>query len=239
MKKKRLDQILQERGIVKNKQEAFVWVTEGKVYVEGQKAVSPAQMIPSEKDIEVRHKNNYVGRGAYKLEEALEKFAIEVHGKTVADIGSATGGFVEVLLRRGAKKVYAIDTAWGKLALKLRRDPRVVVMEKTDVRAIPKLPESIDFVTIDVSLIPLEEILPHTRRFLKKGGEAITLFKPQYQTRDPSLLKKGIVKDDGSRENLLAQFRTWAREHDWNIQGEIRSPIQGTKGNSEYLLWLR
>lgn len=238
MKKKRLDQILQEYGIIKNKQEAFVLVTEGKVFVDGQKAISPAQMVSPERDVEVRHENNYVGRGAYKLEAALQKFDIDVRGKTIADIGSATGGFVEVLLRRGAKKVYAIDTARGKLALKLRRDPRVVVMEKTDVRALQELPERADFVTIDVSLIPLEEILPHTRRFLKKGGEVVALFKPQYQTRDLSLLKKGIVKDERSRENLLAEFRMWAREHNWDIMGEIRSPIQGAQGNSEYLLWL-
>lgn len=238
MNKKRLDQILQERGVVKNKQEAFVLVTEGKVYVGGQKAISPAQLVSLGRNVEVRDENSYVGRGAYKLEAALQKFAIDVRGKTIADIGSATGGFVEVLLRRGAKKVYAIDTAWGKLALKLRRDPRVVVMEKTDVRALPKLPNYADIVTIDVSLIPFEEILPHTRRFLKKGGEVVALFKPQYQTRDPSLLKKGIVKDERSRENLLAEFRIWAREHNWDIMGEICSPIRGTKGNSEYLLWL-
>lgn len=239
MKKKRLDVVLEECGSIRNKKEAFILVTEGDVFVDGQKAISPAQLVQSDANVEIRTRDGYVGRGAYKLEAALEKFAIEVRGKTVADIGSATGGFVEVLLRRGAKKVYAIDTARGKLALKLREDLRVVAMEKTDVRDVAQLPDLVDFVTIDVSLIPLEQILPHARRFLKKNGEVVALFKPQYQTRDSSVLKKGIVKDDISRENLLAEFRIWTREHNWNILGEICSPIQGTKGNREYLVWLR
>lgn len=238
MGKKRLDEILVEKELVKNKQGAFIVVTEGRVFVNGQKAVSPAQPVGVDAKIEIRGEKKFVGRGAIKLAAALEKFRIEVGGKICADIGAATGGFTEILLRQGAKKVYAIDTARGKLALKLRNDFRVVVMEETDIRHLGTLPDSVDLITIDVSLLPLEQILPHAARFLKAGGEVVALFKPQYQTRDQKILQRGIVKDKNARERLLENFRQWAEKHGWEILGETESPIKGSEGNAEYLLHL-
>ncbi len=225
-------------------------VTEGRVFVEGQKAVSPAQPVFLKTQIEIRGPQEFVGRGAYKLEAALEKFHIDVKNKVCADIGAATGGFTQVLLKYGALKVYAIDTAKGKMAPKLREDQRVVVMEEADVRDI-ELPEPINLVTIDVSLIPLQEILPAVRRFLSRtfsdekvrglseDGSVVALFKPQYQTRDPKSLRHGIIKDIKVREGLLENFLQWAEERAWKIEGTMESPIRGSEGNTEYLVYFK
>ncbi len=241
MKKKRLDEILIEKRWAKDKNEAFIVVTEGRVFVEGQKAVSPAQPVNPEAKIEVKGERKYVGRGAYKLEAALEKFHLDVRGKVCADIGAAIGGFTEVLLKHGAAKVYAIDTAKGKLALKLRKDPRVIVMEDTDVRDLILLPDPIACATIDVSLIPLEQILSQLKsgRFLAERGEIVALFKPQYQTQNPKFLRHGVIKDAAARERLLEDFLQWAEERGWKIMGQMESPIRGSEGNLEYLLYLK
>ncbi|QQG45118.1 MAG: TlyA family RNA methyltransferase [Candidatus Sungiibacteriota bacterium] len=238
MSKRRLDEAIIRLGLSKDKQEAFITVTEGRVLVDGQKAVSPAQLVSPQAKIEIREEPLYVGRGAYKLEAALKKFGINVKDKICADIGAATGGFTQVLLLYGAKRVYAIDTARGKIALKIRREPHVVVMESVDARDIKKLPESVDIVTMDVSLIPLRELLPHTRRFLKPKGEVIALFKPQYETRDPKILRHGVVQDDVARGKLLQDFIDWTEKSGWRIMDQMESPIKGDKGNIEYMLWL-
>lgn len=239
MKKKRLDDILIERGLVARKKDAFVVVTEGRVLVERQKAISPAQIVAGDAHIEIRGGDAYVGRGAYKLERAFEKFDIDVRGEICADIGSATGGFTEILLKHGAAKVYAIDTARGKLAFKLREDPRVVVMEGVDARKIESLPDRIDCAVIDVSLISLRAIVPSVRKFLKDDAAIVALFKPQYETRDQSLLRKGIVTDDAAREALLNNFLEWAEKNNWQAVHRIESPIRGDKGNKEYLIYFR
>lgn len=239
MKKQRLDEYLIEHTFVSDKNEAFIIVTEGRVFVEGQKAVSPSQMVLPSSQIKVKELMPYVGRGAYKLEGALDAFKVDVEGLVCIDIGAATGGFTQILLQRGAKKVYAVDTAKGKLALKLREDPRVVVMEETDIRHLEKLPELVDIATIDISLISLREILSSALRLLKPDGLVVALFKPQYETRDPAMLRHGIVKDDASREQLLDDFTAWLSDHGWKIESKIESPIRGSKGNVEYLFTLR
>ena len=239
MKTKRLDDIILEKGWVKDKKEAFVVVTEGRVFLDGQKAISPAQLISPRVSVELRAGREYVGRGAYKLEAAMRHFQIDASGKICADIGAATGGFTEVLLRRGAKKVYAIDTAKGKLALKLREDPRVSVMEETDVRRLEHLPEVAELVTIDISLISLKEILPSAKRLMASHGEVVALFKPQYETHDQAMLHHGIIKTDEIRKQLLDDFSNWLHENAWNIKEQIESPIRGSKGNTEYLFYLR
>lgn len=239
MKKRRLDEMLIERKQAKGKREAFIVVTEGRVTIDGQKAVSPAQIASSDAVIEVSAADKYVGRGAEKLEAAMEKFGVLAEEKICADIGAATGGFTEVLLRRGAKKVYAIDTARGKLALKIRDDPRVVVMERADARDLKKLPDLIDLAVIDVSLISLRGILPSIGRLLTPNGAVVALFKPQYETRDPRILHHGIITEAESREKLLADFTDWLAEHKWSIIGRMQSPVTGAKGNVEYLFYLK
>ena len=143
-----------------------------------------------------------------------------------------------MLLRRGAAKVYAIDTCHGKLAIKIREDMRVVVMERVDVRDIKNLPEAVNLVTIDVSLIPLEHILPAVRGLLAPKGFVIALLKPQYETRDQTILRHGIVRDDVARERILKNFLAWAEENGWKVVNHMESPIRGGKGNIEYLLEL-
>ena len=238
MKKQRLDGYLIEHSFARNKDEAFVIVTEGRVFVEGQKAITPAQMVAPSAKIEVRVPMRYVGRGAFKLEGALAAFGVDVAGLVCIDIGAATGGFTQVLLERGAAKVYAIDTAKGKLASKLRDDPRVVVMEETDIRHM-ELPERADIATIDISLITLRDILPHARRLLKPEGRVVALFKPQYETRDPRMLIHGIIKNDKERARLLSDFSAWLGENHWTIVRQMESPVQGSKGNVEYLFELK
>ncbi len=238
MKKQRLDEYLIKSGLASDKKAAFVIVTEGTVFINGQKAISPAQLITEKDKIEFRVGHKYVGRGALKLEAALKKFEINPSGKICADIGAATGGFTEILLLGGAKKVYAIDTAQGKLALKLREDPRVIVMEEADVRKLEKLPEQIDLSTIDLSLLPLENILPSVRKLLSPVGETVALFKPQYQTRDQTILRHGIIQTDEDRENLMQNFKKWAEQNSWKIKNTMESPIRGDKGNIEYLIHL-
>lgn len=238
MRQKRLDEILIQDGFVKDRQEAFILVTEGKVLVNEQKAVSPAQSVKKESKILVREEQKYVGRGAYKLEAAIKQFKIKAEGKVCADVGSATGGFTEILLKYGAQKVYAIDTARGKLALKLREDPRVKALESTDARKLEMLPEKAEVVTIDVSLLSLKNILISVKKFLAPYGKVIALFKPQYETRDRAILKKGVIKNEYARKKLLEDFIKWAGENEWEIVEWMQSPIKGDKGNIEYLLYL-
>ena len=238
-KKNRLDEVMMHQGFVSSKDEAFIMVTEGRVFVGGQKAVSPSQPVVPEVKIELRGEDQrYVGRAAHKLKGAMDRFDILAKGKVCADIGAATGGFTEILLEYGAKKVYAIDTARGKLAVKLREDPRVVVMERTDVRDLQKLPEPVFLITIDVSLISLRDILQHAKRFLEPKGTIVTLFKPQYEAKKPSLLRHGIVKDEKTREKLLHAFMKWARDEKLTIMDWMESPIRGSEGNVEYLLYI-
>ena len=239
MKKKRLDDILISQNLASDKNDAFIVVTEGRVFVDGQKAVSPSQLVPAGADIAVCKNDGYVGRGALKLEGAIKDFGLQPQGKICADIGAATGGFTEVLLKYGAKKVYAIDTAKGKLAEKIRKDERVAVMEDTNILYLNALPERVDLATIDVSFTSLRLVLPALEKFLIKGGEVVALFKPQYETLDHDMLKHGIVRDDVAREGLLLDFKRWLENTDWTLDGSIKSPIRGSKGNTEYLLYLR
>ena len=237
-KKKRLDEILIEKGFAKDTHAAFVLVTGGRVLVDGHRAVSPAEIITQRARIDMPQENGYVGRAAHKLAAALDAFAVDPAGKICADIGAATGGFSEVLLRRGAAQVYAIDTARGKLAYKIRQEPRVVVMEQTDVRDLKNLPDQIALAVIDVSLVPLASILGAVRRLIRPDAAVVALFKPQYETRDAAVLRHGVIRDPAEREKLLADFGEWARTHDWVIQGQVESPIRGNKGNAEYLFFL-
>src|SRR3989344_2582935 len=239
MKKKRLDDILIERGVVEDREGAFVIVTEGRVLVSGQKAVSGAQVIREETDVQIKAIKPYVGRGAYKLEAALSQFEISAQDRVCLDIGAATGGFTEVLLNRGAKKVYAVDTAKGKIALKLREDSRVAVMDATDIRSLKELPDPIELVTIDVSLIPLQEILPHVKRFLAPAGDVVALLKPQYETRDLRMLRHGVIKNMRDRKRIVEGFLRFARDDGWSIRDYIESPIRGSEGNIEYLLHIQ
>lgn len=237
MKRTRLDEVLVAKEMIANVADAFVIVTEGRVFVNGQKAVSPAQMV-SERDSVILHGGReFVGRGAYKLAGALDAFGIDVVGFVCADVGAATGGFTQVLLKRGAKKVYAIDTARGKLDPKIRNEARVIVMEGTNSLSLRTLPEPIDLISIDVSLTSLKVVLPGLRSWLSERGSVVALLKPQYEA-DPKDLRHGIVRDDATRAKIVLDFRTWLGNNGWKEGGMVESSIQGSEGNIEYLFHL-
>lgn len=239
MKKKRLDEILVEKNLAATKEDALKLILGGEIFVRGQKAVSPAQMVDSDEEILMREKARYVGRGGEKLAHAIKEFGIEPAGTICLDIGSATGGFVDVLLQHGAKKVYAVDTAKGKLDLKLREDPRVVVMEGVNILGLPALPEPVDLITIDVSLISLRHVFPRLSKFLRADWEVVALFKPQYEVSDKRFLKHGILEDDAMREKTLNDFIAWLPENGWELLNKSTSPIKGSEGNVEYLLFIK
>ena len=205
----------------------------------GQKAVSPAQMVGEDDEVEVRGGKEFVGRGAYKLEAAIEKFGVDVRGKICVDIGAATGGFTEVLLKHGAAKVYAIDVGRGKLDLKLREDPRVIVMEETNALTISRPADPIDLATVDVSFTSLRDVLAAVRTWLYPAGRVVALFKPHYELRDKSKLVHGVIRDDRVRAEILDEFRAWLEEKGWEELGFMESPIRGSEGNVEYLFYLQ
>ncbi len=235
-KKKRLDEILIERGIAENKIKAEKMIIAGEITASGHQAIAPSQMFAEDSEVMLKACARFVGRGGEKLSYAVKTFRNDIRRKICVDIGTATGGFVDVLLQNGAKKVYAIDTAKGKLDLKLREDSRVIVMEGTNILYLKKLPELADIISIDVSLTSLRLVFPILQQFLKEGGEVIALFKPQYEIRNARVLHHGVVKDSGVGERALADFIEWLGTHNWKILGQTTSPIRGMKGNIEFLL---
>jgi 23S rRNA (cytidine1920-2'-O)/16S rRNA (cytidine1409-2'-O)-methyltransferase len=184
----------------------------------------------------------YVSRGGYKLAGALDAFGIDPAGWVCADVGACTGGFSDVLLQRGAARVYAIDVGQGQLDWKLRQDPRVMVMERTNARYVESLPEPIDLAVIDVSFISLRLILPAVRGWL--GGAAgradvVALVKPQFEAGPEAVGKGGIVRDPAVRRRVLDEVLGWAAGNGWFVAGLVRSSLVGAEGNVEYLTWLR
>lgn len=239
MKKKRLDVLLIEYGNASTKEEALKMIIAGDVLVQGQKAVSPAQMFESGVPIEVRGRPPFVGRGGEKLAHAVKEFHIDAAGKIALDVGAATGGFTDVLLQHGAKKVYALDTAKGKLDVKLREDPRVIIMEGTNIIGLKTLPDLADIISIDVSLTSLRNVFPQIKKFLRPGGDVLALFKPQYEIEDKRFLRHGIIEDSAARQQTLDDFLAWVAENNWHVLEYIPSPIKGSEGNTEYLLHVR
>lgn len=181
--------------------------------------------------------HSFVSRGGTKLQHALEQFNVSAAEKVVLDVGSSTGGFVDCLLRNGAKKVYSLDTAYGELAWKLRNDPRVVVMERTNVLFMKDLPEEVDLITIDVTFTSLLKILPIVKKYLKPAGKIIALLKPQYEDQPLALRHKGIIPE-GEIDNVITRVTENIKELGFSVEGKTESPIKGGRGNTEYLLYL-
>ena len=183
----------------------------------------------------------YVSRGGLKLEKAMQTWPILLEGKTCADIGSSTGGFTDCMLQNGAKKVYAVDVGTNQLAWKLRTDPRVVCLEKTNARTLTteQVPEALDFASIDVSFISLKLIFPALYPLLREGGEAACLIKPQFEAGREKVGKKGVVRDSAVHLEVLEHFLEHAKENHFAVLGITYSPIRGPEGNIEYLGYLR
>ena len=239
--KERLDKILVDRGLVKSRERAKALIMEGRVTVCGQKAAKPGTMVASAADIALREDDiPYVGRGGLKLEAALDFFAIDPAGKVVMDIGCSTGGFTDCLLKRNAAKVYAVDVGYGQFDWSLRHDPRVVLMEKTNIRYLGReaVPGVIDLAVIDVSFISLLKVLPKAMDFLGEDGEVLALIKPQFEVGKGMVGKGGVVRDEAQRTAAVEKVREGAEETGLRTIGVFESPIQGQKGNREYFIYL-
>lgn len=238
-KKKRLDMLLVERGLVETRTQGKLLVMAGEVRVDGATAVKASTMVGADSAIEVISPAPYVGRGGYKLAAALQTFAIDVTDKVCADVGACTGGFTDVLLQSGASRVYAIDVGYGQLDWKLRRDERVVILERTNARYLEQLPEPIGLATIDVSFISLKLVLPAVIKWLDTGGEIIALIKPQFEAGPEHVGKGGIVRSAAVHSQVLWDVLGWTAEHNLTPAGVVRSPITGSGGNVEFLAWLK
>lgn len=238
MTKRRLDLLLVERQLADSRQRAQALILAGEVRVNGQVVSKVGTPVPADAEITVRAPLKYVSRGGFKLEGALDAFGVDVSGKVCADLGASTGGFTDCLLQRGASRVYAVDVGYGQLAWKLRQDPRVVVMDRINVRVLDGLPEPVDLATIDTSFISLTLILPTAKRILKPDGEAIALIKPQFEAGRDQVGKGGIVRDPRVHRQVLESISQYAIEEKWQIRGLARSPIQGQDGNVEFFIWL-
>ncbi len=238
MAKRRLDTLLVERGLAESRERGQSLILAGKVKVDGQVAHKPGKRVPAGVEITLEEALPYVSRGGLKLEEALNRFQLDVSGLICADVGASTGGFTDCLLQHGAAKVYAIDVGYGQLAWGLRQDPRVVVLERTNIRFLESLPEPIDLATIDVSFISLELVLPPALNFLKPEGQIIALVKPQFEAGREQVGKGGVVRDPEVHRQVLHKVAKVAQDLGLRIVGLIPSPLKGPAGNVEFLVHL-
>ena len=241
MKKLRLDQLVFERGFTESRERAKTTVMSGLVYVNGQRMDKPGTAVDPDAAIEVRGEAiPFVSRGGFKLDKALKVFAFDPAGKTGIGCGASTGGFTDVLLQHGAAKVYAVDVGYGQLAWKLRTDPRVVNLERTNLRFITaeQIPEPLDFAVMDISFISIRLVLPALIPLLKPGADLICLIKPQFESRREEVGKKGVIRDEGVHRRVVGEILAFAREIGLTVLGLDYSPIKGPEGNIEYICHL-
>lgn len=239
--KKRLDVLLTEQGLADTRSKAQAIIMSGEVYVDGQKADKPGVSYEETVSIEVRGATcPYVSRGGLKLEKALRDFGVDPTGYVCSDSGASTGGFTDCLLQKGAKKVFAIDVGYGQLAWKIRNDPRVVCMERTNIRYVTPedIKEPLDLSVVDVSFISLKIVLPAIRELLKPTGQALCLIKPQFEAGREAVGKKGVVRDPAVHRQVLEGFLKLAAELKFTVLGLTFSPVKGPEGNIEFLAHL-
>lgn len=240
--KTRLDVLLVERGLQESRQKAQATIMSGLVFVDGQRVDKAGTAVSPEASVEIRgHTLRYVSRGGLKLEKAMTTFGLTLEGKICADIGASTGGFTDCMLQNGAQKVYAVDVGYGQLDWKLRTDPRVVCMERTNARYLTReqIPDPLDFASIDVSFISLKLIFPALFQLLKEDGHIACLIKPQFEAGREKVGKKGVVRDPAVHLEVLENFMVHAKESNFTVIGVTYSPIRGPEGNIEYLGYLK
>jgi len=238
MPKSRLDQLLVQLELCESREQARRLIMSGSVLVGGEPATKPGHKYPENVEVRVKEKLRFVSRGGYKLEAALDHFGINPTGWICADLGASTGGFTDVLLQRGAARIYAVDVGYGQFHWKLRQDQRVVVMERTNARYLHQLPDLVQLVTIDASFISLRLLLGPAYRLLAPNGQIVALLKPQFEAGKGQVGKGGVVRNIKVHRQVLEDIVTWCELHDMSPQGLIPSPILGPKGNQEFLLWL-
>ena len=242
IEKKRLDCLLFDRNLAESREKAKAMIMSGIVYVDNQKSDKPGTAIPVTAQIEVRGSvMPYVSRGGLKLEKAMREFPIDLKDRVAMDIGASTGGFTDCMLQNGARRVYAIDVGYGQLAWKLRTDPRVVNLERTNVRYLTKeqVPDPIDFFSVDVSFISLRLVLPVAREFMAEHATAVCLIKPQFEAGRGKVGKKGVVRDRAVHIEVIEKICNFVLEHGFSILGLTYSPVKGPEGNIEYLIYLQ
>jgi 23S rRNA (cytidine1920-2'-O)/16S rRNA (cytidine1409-2'-O)-methyltransferase len=243
MAKERVDKLLLDRGLVESRAKAQALIMAGLVYIGTQRIDKPGQTIATDVELIIKGQDHpWVSRGGLKLAHGLDHFAIDPAGMTGADIGASTGGFTDVLLTKGAAKVYAVDVGHGQLAWKLRTDPRVVVLEKTNARNLDnaQIPEPLDIVVCDASFIGLQVVLPAALGLTKPEAWAIALIKPQFEVGPGQVGKGGVVRDSALHQAVIDRITAWfAGLPGWSVIGVTDSPILGPEGNREFLIAAR
>lgn len=237
--KLRLDRLLVDRGLVESRERGQAMILAGQVLVSDRKVVKAGALVAEDAEIRLLGESMpYVSRGGVKLEAALRRFKIDVTGRTALDVGASTGGFTDCLLRHGAKKVYAVDVGYGQMAWKLRQDPRVAVIERTNIRTLDPMliPEPVDIAAIDVSFISLEKVIPHVMKLLSHSGGIVALIKPQFEVGKGQVGKGGIVRDETSRRAAVERIIEFVRRQGLDVKGVMQSPITGQGGNVEFLI---
>ena len=241
--KQRIDYILKELELVESRNQALALIISGKVFVDSEKVIKPGKIVRCNKTIELKKdKNHWVSRGGIKLSHALKKFDINVRKKISLDIGCSTGGFTDVLVKMGIKKVYAVDVGYGQLDWRLRNCEKVVLFERTNARELDTniIPELLDLVVCDVSFISLKKVLLPVKKLLNRKFEILCLIKPQFEAKKNEVGRGGIIKDSKIHNRICEELMFWFRENfDYEHLSIIDSPITGQKGNKEFFIYIK
>ena len=243
MKKcERLDKLLVDKGFVQSRERAKTIILAGKVMVGDQMIDKAGTFVERDSRIRVMGRDHpYVSRGGLKLEEALREFQLDPRGKVAMDIGASTGGFTDCLLQKGVEKVYAVDVGYGQLAWKLRQDPRVVNLERKNIRYLKpqEIGERVDLVVIDTSFISVEKFLPNLIPMVREGGEIVALLKPQFEVGKGEVGKGGVVRDKRKHREVLDRISRFSESIGLEVRGTVESPLPGPKGNREFFIYLQ
>ena len=237
--KNRLDTLLVEKELSPTRAQARSLIMQGAVFVDGERVDKAGALVKESSEITVNAPSQkYVGRGGLKLERALDEFGIDVSDVIALDIGASTGGFTDCLLQKGARRVYAVDVGYGQLDWKLRKDDRVVILEKINARYLKPedIGESVDIAVVDVSFISLTMVIPPLKALLRPGGCLVALIKPQFEVGKGQVGKGGIVRDEARHQEVIDKITSFLGEIGFSIQGVIPSPILGARGNKEFLI---
>lgn len=239
MTRRRIDILMVERELAESRAKAQALIMAGVVLADGKTVTKAGTLLAEGAEITVVEPLPFVSRGGLKLDYALDQFNLDIKGRVVADIGASTGGFTDCLLKRGASRVYAIDVGYGQLDYRLRRDSRVVVLDRVNARYPVDLPEKVDLATIDVSFISVKKVIPSVARLLKEGGYLLVLIKPQFEAGRKEVGKGGVIKKPLVHARVLGRFITWAIENNFRLGNLTASPILGASGNREFFTLLR
>ena len=237
--RRRADQLLVEKGLAESRNRAQALIMAGAVFSGERKVAKAGEMLAADSPLEVRAKDHpWVSRGGIKLDHGLSHFGFDVGGAVALDVGSSTGGFTDVLLARGAARVYAVDVGTNQLAWKLRQDPRVIVHEQTNARHLTAeiIPEPVDVITCDASFISLAKVLEAALGFARRGALLVALVKPQFEAGREEVGKGGVIRDPAVHQRVCAEAAAWVESRGWSVVGVTESPITGPEGNKEFLL---